>query len=127
MAKNADGPRGEEYAAEYLTAKGYAIAARNYRTRYGEIDLIAERDGVLAFVEVKTRRTSAWGGAAGAVTAQKQHKLILAAQEYLQTHPGDLLPRFDVVAITTAGGEAFRVLSCEHYEGAFALGETNGF
>jgi len=127
MRKNADGPRGEDYAAAYLTANGYAIAARNYRTRLGEIDLVAQKDDVVAFVEVKTRRTGAWGGAAAVVTPQKQRKIILAAQAYLQENPSALLPRFDVVAITTARGEAFHVLACEHYEGAFALGAANGF
>jgi len=126
MPNNTDGARGEDYAAEYLARKGYAILARNYRTRRGEIDLIAAQGDVLAFVEVKTRRANAWGSPASAVTPQKQHKLILAAQQYLLEHPSERLPRFDVVAITTAGG-GFRVLACEHFEGAFGLNAANGF
>ncbi len=127
MPKNADGPLGEAYAADHLAAKGYTITVRNYRTRCGEIDLIAEKDGFLAFVEVKTRREGAWGGPAAAVTRQKQRRLILAAEGYLQEHPTGLQPRFDVVAITTARGGDFRVLSCEHFEGAFEAGAANGF
>ena len=127
MPRNSHGPLGEQYACEFLEKQGYRILTRNYHTRYGEIDLVAEKDGILAFVEVKTRAFSSWESAAGAVTAAKQHKLILAAQQYLLDFPVERTPRFDVVAITTAVGEGFHVLSCEHLKGAFDLNAANGF
>lgn len=127
MPNTSDGKRGEDFAAEYLARRGYSVIVRNYHTRYGEIDIVAQRGDVLAFVEVKTRRSSSWGGAAGAVTPQKQHRLILAAERYLQDNPTDAMPRFDVIALTTAGGENFRVISCEHLKGAFELNAENGF
>ena len=127
MPNTSDGQRGEDFAAEYLARRGYRILARNYRTRYGEIDIVAQCGEVLALVEVKTRRPASWGGAAGAVTPKKQHRLILAAEQYLQENPTDAMPRFDVVALTTSGGEEFRVISCEHLKGAFELNAENGF
>jgi putative endonuclease len=127
MPNNEHGTLGEQYAADFLVRNGYTILSRNYHTRYGEIDLVAAKDDILAFVEVKTRRASSWGSAAGAVTRQKQHKLILAAQQYQLDFPDDRVPRFDVVAITTAPSDGFRVISCDHLEGAFTLDASNGF
>ncbi len=127
MPKNADGPLGEDYAARLIARKGYTVLERNYRTRRGEIDIIARKRGILAFIEVKTRRQEDWAGPAAAVTRQKQRRLILAACQYLQSHPGDLQPRFDVIALTTAGEGAFRVVSAEHLEGAFDMSAADGF
>lgn len=105
------GRLGETLAAEYLQAKGYRILERNFRSSYGEIDLIAcqmdagsLRDGsVLVFVEVKTRSTNAYGYPEESVTPAKQAHLLQASQAYLQQHPeqfGDW--RIDVIAIRTS-------------------------
>ena len=93
------GELGETLAAGFLAARGYDIAARNFRTRYGELDLIARKDGFLVFVEVKLRAGTRFGEAREAVTAAKQRKLILAAQEWLSLYPDGLQPRFDVIEI----------------------------
>ncbi len=111
------GEFGERLAAAHLQAKGYRIRERNFRTREGEIDIIAERPNILAFVEVKTRRGEALGSAAESVTAAKAAHLRAAAQAYVQANadcPGD--QRIDVIAVslTTDG----RVLAVEHIEGA---------
>ena len=74
---------GEMRASRYLRAKGYEIYSANYRSKSGEIDLIACRDGILAFVEVKTRQNGRFGEPAEAVTAEKQKKIRRTAACYL--------------------------------------------
>jgi putative endonuclease len=94
------GNAGEEAAVQYLLQRGYHILQRNYRCRFGEIDLIARDGGTLAFIEVKTRRSQRFGPAASAVTFEKQRHLIKASQMYMaQLKKTYELCRFDVVAI----------------------------
>ena len=101
MRKTELGAWGEQKAAEYLERNGYRITGRNYRCRMGEIDLIARKDAVLTFVEVKLRKNAYHGEAREFVTSSKQHKLILAARHYIMNHPHaeELSLRFDVVEI----------------------------
>jgi putative endonuclease len=95
---------GEELAAGYLHQRGYRILERNARTPYGEIDLVACQDGAApactVFIEVKTRRSGAFGLPEEAITARKRAHLLAAARAYLQAHP-DLNAgwRIDVIAI----------------------------
>jgi putative endonuclease len=94
------GKAGEEAAVQYLLQRGYSILQRNYRCRFGEIDLIARDGGTLAFIEVKTRRSQRFGPAASAVTFEKQRHLIKASQMYMtQMKRAYELCRFDVVAV----------------------------
>jgi putative endonuclease len=86
MDRRTLGNLGEDFAAEVLQAQGYTILERNYRCKSGEIDLIAAKDGVIHFVEVKTRRSTAFGHPAESVTWEKQAKLRRAAQAYIQSH-----------------------------------------
>jgi len=116
-----NGALGEQYAAEYLLKKGYKIAARNFRSRFGEIDIIAENAGFIAFVEVKTRERHYISRPAEAVTFQKQRKIIKTAQYYLLQNEKGLQPRFDVIEIVTASKNDFHVLEVEHIEDAFGL------
>ena len=116
---NLSGSLGEEYAAEYLRERGYEIAAVNYRGRGGEIDIIARRDGFIAFVEVKTRKRGALSPGYEAVSAAKRRRIIAAARHFLYRYPVNLQPRFDVLCLETAPGEEFQVLSAEYYENAF--------
>ena len=98
--QRAVGKAGEEAAVQYLLQSGYRILERNYRCRFGEIDLIARDGRTLAFIEVKTRRSRRFGPAASAVTFEKQRHLIRASQTYLrQRGKADDLCRFDVVTI----------------------------
>ena len=94
------GPQGEAIAAAHLEAKGMRIVGRNYHTRYGEVDLIAEDGDTLVFVEVKARRSSAFGLPEESVTERKRERLVKTAQTYLQTNGLDQRSwRVDVVAI----------------------------
>jgi putative endonuclease len=89
----------EARAAAYLMAKGYRILAKRFRTRYGEIDLVARRRNLLVFVEVKAR--ASLDDAAYAVTPRQQQRIIDAAQAWLMAHPehAELDLRFDAVLI----------------------------
>ncbi|HEV7603251.1 MAG TPA: YraN family protein [Bradyrhizobium sp.] len=89
----------ETRAAAWLTAKGYRILAKRFRTPYGEIDIVARRRNLLAFVEVKAR--ASLDEAAYAVTPRNQRRIIDAAQAWLMTHPehADFELRFDVLLI----------------------------
>jgi putative endonuclease len=113
------GQTSESAAEDLLRRKGYRIVDRNVRMPFGEIDLVAERHGVLVFVEVKARRTAAHGGARYAVTEAKQQRLIRLAAQYLaHRRLGRPVCRFDVVLCT--GGSARRS-SLEHIEHAFEV------
>ena len=100
------GDAGEALALAHLERQGLTLVQRNYRVaagpnaRGGEVDLILrERDGTLVFVEVRTRGSAAFGGAAASISASKQRRLVFAAQHFLRRY-GTLPPcRFDVVAI----------------------------
>ncbi len=94
------GGRGEELAAAFLQRRGYRLLARNYRTPWGEADLIARHRGVLVFIEVKARQSRRFGLPQEAVHPAKQEKLRRVAEHYLQAQGlSDLPVRFDVVAI----------------------------
>lgn len=100
MNKRAVGAVYEERAAEYLERLGYRIIRRNYRCRSGEIDLIAEQDGYLVFVEVKFRSSLHTGYGFEAVDWRKRQRIIRAARWFLmETHADGCVPcRFDVVS-----------------------------
>jgi putative endonuclease len=94
------GALGEKIAAEYLTGLGYMIRERNVRLREGEIDIIAEKDEFLVFIEVRTRTSNSYGTPEESVTTQKKERLIALAEAYIEDR--DDLPsswRIDVVAI----------------------------
>lgn len=103
------GGAGEEYVAGLLRKKGYKIVDRNYKTRFGEIDIIAKDDKYLVFVEVKTRHPGGMTDPLEAVTVSKQRKIILAAEHYLQRFGGPLQPRFDVAAVFMENGSVCAV------------------
>jgi putative endonuclease len=94
------GKSGEDLAVDELRRLGYAILARRYRTRHGEIDVVAREGETLVFVEVKARTTREFGQAAEAVTPGKQRRVISMAIDYLARHRlTEVACRFDVVAI----------------------------
>jgi putative endonuclease len=91
---------GEERAVRALRRRGYRILSRNFRCRYGEVDVVAEEGGTVVFVEVKTRRSDTYGLPALAVTRGKRRRMIRAALHYLVANRmEDRMVRFDVVAV----------------------------
>ena len=94
------GRGGELVALLWLLLTGHRLRHRNWRCSLGELDLVVERRGEVAFVEVKTRSSAAFGGAAEAVDRRKQERMIRAAEVYCSCHELSERPcRFDVVAI----------------------------
>ncbi len=115
--RRALGELGERLAGEHLEAKGYRVRERNFRTAAGEIDIVAEAGGVLAFVEVRARRGSAMGTAAESLSPAKQRRMVEMAEAYGQAR--DDLPeqwRIDLIAIDFERNG--RLASLVHYENA---------
>jgi len=101
------GQQGEALACQYLSRQGYRVIVRNYRTKLGEIDIVAEEGGTLVFVEVKTRRGHQCGHPFEAVTPTKCRQISKVALQYLaETGREGQAARFDVVAISFAGEAA---------------------
>ncbi|NNK85379.1 MAG: YraN family protein [Desulfobacterales bacterium] len=97
------GKKSESIAAGYLKKQGYKIIELNYRTKLGEIDIIAKDKGTLAFIEVKARRSDQFGNPKWAVTPQKQKKISMVALQYLKTTgQSNAKARFDVVSIISS-------------------------
>jgi putative endonuclease len=110
------GKTGEDLACRELERRGYAIVARRYRRRGGELDIIARDGRTLVFVEVKARESRAFGDAAEAVTAFKRRRIAQLALDYMARHRlSDCPCRFDVVSIQFDAGEPV----LEVFQGAF--------
>lgn len=111
------GRRGEDLAAEYLTAQGYVVLARNWRCRGGELDLVVTDGERLVVAEVKTRSGVGFGLPAEAVTPAKAARIRRLAQAWLAEHRvGWCAVRFDVLAVLAPPDADVRI---EHYQGAF--------
>ena len=101
------GKTGEDLACQELRRRGYVILARRYRTRHGEIDIVAMDRQVVVFVEVKTRSSDAFGGPLAAVTFRKRQRLIRMALDYLVRRGlSGVACRFDVVGVRAGDAEA---------------------
>jgi putative endonuclease len=119
-ARQALGRDGEEVVARHLEALGWRIVDRNFRAAGYEIDLVAERDGVLAFVEVKTRKPGGFAPPATAVDWRKRRRIAVAAQAAaLRWGRAARVFRFDVAAVIWDDSGPV----VEHLEDAFRLGE----
>lgn len=113
------GAWGEEQAVDYLRRQGMKIVECNFRTPVGEIDIIARDRKNLVFIEVKTRRSHAFGTPQEAVGQRKQRQIIRTAQWYLQNNKNEKLqPRFDVVAILCQSDSTAQIT---HLPDAFSL------
>lgn len=110
---------GEELAARELAGKGYRLVAAGWHCRFGEIDLICEKENFLCFVEVKLRRSERFGTPGAFVDAHKQERLRISAQLYLADHMTNLQPRFDVVEILAPQGMDTKAPIVRHIENAF--------
>jgi putative endonuclease len=103
--RQALGRKSEALAAKYLKKLGYKFITKNYRTKLGEIDIIAKDRGTLVFVEVKARQSAQYGSPKAAVTHQKQKKISMVALAYLKsTRQMQTAARFDVVSIDYSQG-----------------------
>lgn len=112
MKKQETGRLGEDLACRTLKKKGYRILERNYRCRYGEIDIIAQKNTCLVFVEVRSKTGTAFGSPEESITAQKKQRLTASIMSYLESHDG--LPenwRVDFVGVelNTIGDRALRI------------------
>lgn len=116
MAKhNEFGIISEDYAAAYLMARGYTIRERNWRIGHKEVDIIAQKNGVIAFIEVKARKNDYFGDVADTVTDKKIRNLVQAANAYVHYHRINFPVRFDIITITGEPG----CHSIEHIKDAF--------
>jgi len=109
------GISGEKAAAEYLTKKGYDIIARNFRSKWGEIDIIADKTDILSFIEVKNWSSYSISELEYAINKKKKHRIIKTAQVFLNRNPKYYLkkPLFDVIYLNNNDGEI------KHIIGAF--------
>ena len=119
------GTWGEDEAEKYLQKQGYTILCRNYHSRYGEIDLIATKEDIIAFVEVKTRSKDALYSAAEAVTPAKQKKIYLTALNYMEEYNADLQPRFDVCEVYAVLVKRKKMAEINYIEDAFQVSSYN--
>lgn len=113
------GAWGEAQAGEFLRKKGYKLEAANYKCRFGEIDLIVKNRKFIVFVEVKLRKTDAFGQAREYVTAKKQERVRTTASLWLQTNDTGLQPRFDVIEVYAPQGMETKKPQIIHLENAF--------
>ncbi|MBR1397079.1 MAG: YraN family protein [Selenomonadaceae bacterium] len=118
------GKAGEHFAANFLQNNGYKILVQNFRIRRAEIDIVAEINDTIIFVEVKTRTGNAFGLPAEAVDIHKQKKIITAAMSFLQKY--DLfnkLCRFDVIEVFANDNKNFYGWKVNHIKNAFEVTE----
>ncbi len=114
------GNAGEDLGVDYLKGRGFRIVARNYRTRFGEIDIVAEHGGELVFVEVRSLSSSSGHLPEETIGFEKQKRLSLTAQAYLQENRlEDRVARFDILAIEIDG----RTSTVRHLPDAFEVWE----
>lgn len=109
------GIKGEEIAADYLTNKGYKILFRNWKWGKNEVDIIAEKDDMVAFVEVKTRTAGFLGGVGLAVSKEKQRAIIFAGEGYIKRYNVYKESRFDILTIIVSDDKQ----EIDHIENAF--------
>lgn len=109
------GKKGEQLAIDYLLKKGYTIRDKNWRYQKAEVDIIAEKEGVLAVVEVKTRSSDYFGNPQDFVNPKKIKLLVTAINEYVISKDLDVEVRFDIIGIIRKGND-FKI---EHLEDAF--------
>ena len=118
MSRKDVGNIGENIASKYLKAKGFRIVERNFRCRMGEIDIIADKDGDLYFVEVKTRKNERYGTPFESITLKKQQKIVKIAQYFLLRAKKEVNCHFSVVGIMLGNQENHKV---DFLENAFQV------
>ena len=109
------GVKGEQLAVDFLLKNGYDIIERNYRFDKAEVDIIAQKEAILAIVEVKTRSTADFGNPQDFVKPKQIQRLVKAVDEYVTVNELDVEVRFDIIAIVKEGSR----FNIEHLENAF--------
>ena len=121
LARQALGRAGEEIAARWLRRRGWRVLAERFRSGHRDVDLIVERRGTIAFVEVKTRRATEFGDPVEAVSWRKRRELIRSATIWADRFgPRGAAYRFDVVGVVVVGADA----RIRHVENAFSLTQS---
>ena len=115
------GTWGEKTAVDFLRKKGYTTIITGFRSRFGEIDIIAKNKEFLVFVEVKTRKNASFAYAREYVGKTKQRKIIATAKYWLLKRPAELQPRFDVIEVYAKDGELTVSPEINHIENAFGV------
>ena len=118
------GDFGEKAAEDYLVEMDYLILERNYRLKFGEIDIIAAKDGGLVFVEVKTRRYRSLVSGVEAVGYKKKGRIIATADCFLAEYGEEKQIRYDIAEVTVSTGDAVRVIDFRYFKDAF---DTTGY
>ncbi len=114
------GELGENTAVKYLENKGYTIIETNYSTRYGELDIICKKDGILIITEVKTRSQASFGTAAESVTKTKMNKIKRTTEKYIIQNNIDCPIRFDVIEVYARKyNDEILIEEINHIEDAF--------
>jgi len=113
--KKKTGDKGEDTAVNYLFANGYEVLQRNYRYRRGEIDIIAQKENILTFIEVKSRKNILYGYPETFVSESQEEWICLAAENYIENNNWQGNIRFDIIAIVWDTEEP----SLDHFEDAF--------
>lgn len=123
-SKKSLGDFGENFTVKYLKKNGYKIVSQNFHSRYGEIDIIAVKNDILAFVEVKARAYNSLFKPREAVDYYKQNKIIKTAQLFMMAYNSNIQPRFDVseVVVIKTEKDKYKVLEFEYIENAFSVG-----
>lgn len=121
------GKAGEDAVCEYLKKQGSEIIMRNYRIKGGEIDIISEKDGCIAFTEVKTRKFGALTEGYEAVTKAKMRRIINASEQFIISNPRykDRKRRFDAAFVTVTTDKLPQILDMEYYKGYFTLADLD--
>ena len=113
------GKIGEKITAEYLKKQGCIITKMNYRTRHGEIDIVAEYKSFLVFVEVKTREENSFISGEEAITPQKQMRIKSAAKHFLSSVDTDYRVRFDAAIVTVKNNDGKQAFALRYIKNAF--------
>lgn len=120
LTRKARGDDAERAAEQFLTVNGLELVERNFRTRFGEIDLIMRQGATLVFVEVRFRKNENFGGALASIGSAKQQRLIAAAEQYLSQFRNPPPCRFDAVLLTKGANESAQV-EVEWLKDAFSV------
>ncbi len=115
------GKKGEELAANFIKSKGYFVSAKNYKSAHGEIDIIAENEKFVVFIEVKLRNENSGYLPRETVTTAKKRRLVYTAKNYILRSHTNLIPRFDILEVIISNDDNIIKSEINHIENAFEV------